>query len=450
MRQRWVLPVLVLAVLAVGIWGYAQYAGRLQWENRVESQYQRAFSDLTNNLGGLETQLAKASVSESPRFLRQTLADTWRLAYAAQEKLAQLPIGAVELTRMKMLLAKVGTFCFQVIDRPAEALRLTEKEWENLQGLRGQARYVSGQITSMQANIVQNNLRWVDVDRLGGARLTAAALARRLGTNKLTKSLTMVENGLRRMPSPGFADSNVIYTPKPKGLTGRRISSAEGARIAARFIGGPAAQFNVRYLGRVRGVMASYLYSATPRRGRAAPVRVSVTEKGGHVAWMLHERTPQARRIDLSQATDAALRFLRERGLPEMAVVAREEFGGIDIITAAPREDGVICYPEAVKVQVAMDTGQVVGYEGVSYLTFHDPARSMTARLTAEQAKARVSRRLAVEGVRRTVIVDDRDEKLCYEVEGKMKGERFLVYIDAQDGTEVKIRRVDENGVEIE
>jgi len=454
MRKRWLVPLLGLALVAVGIWGYTQYAARLRWENRTETQYQRAFIDLTNNLGGLETQLAKASVSNSPRFLRQSMAEMWRQSYAAQEKLGQLPIGAVELTRMKMLLAKVGAFCYRVTDRPAESLRLTGQEWTTLQGLRNQARYVSGQLTSMQANIIQNSLRWVDVDRLAGVHMTAAALARRIGTNKMTKSLVMVENGLKRLPDPGFPESAVIFKPKPKSLAGtERITPAQGGRIAAQFVGGSSTNLAPRYLGRIKGEMPTLLYTVQPQRGgMAVPTRVSVTEQGGRVAWMLAERPRGTRKLGLAQATLAAERFVSEKGLADMAVIAREEFGSVDVITMAPKIDGVCYYPEAVKVQVAMDTGQVVGYEGIPYLTFHDPARRLTpARLTADEAKARVSPHLVVDRVRPAVIIgNNHQELLTYEVAGSMKGERFLVYLSAADGSEAKIRRVDANGVEIE
>ena len=458
MRRRWIVPLLGLAVLLTGVWGYSQLSIRRRWENRAETQYQRAFIDLSNNLGGLETQLAKVSVSNSPRFLRQSLADIWRLAYAAQEKMGQLPIGAVELTRMKMLLAKVGAFSYRVTDRPADTLRLTSAEWQTLQGLRDQTRYVSGQVTTMQANIIQNNLRWVDVDRLSGAQMTAAALARRLGTNKMTKSLVMVENGLKRMPDPGFPESNVIFKPKPKSLAGaKKVTSAEGSRIAARFVGGPGARLTTKYLGRIRGEMPSFLYTVTPRSGRDAatfaPTRVSITEQGGKVAWMLAERPVGARRVNLTQATDAARRFVTEKGLTDMEVVTREEFGAVDVITMCPKVNGVLYYPEAVKVQVAMDTGKVIGYEGVPYLTFHDPNRAPAGAVGISEAEARrlVSPSLQIENVRKAVVLGtNNQEQLCYQVDGRMKNERFLVYISAKDGSEVKIRRVDANGVEID
>ncbi len=265
MRRRMFIPVAVLAFGLIGLWGYNQYVARALWENRVETQYQRAFNDLTQNLGGLETQLAKASVSASPRFLRQTMAEIWRLSYASQEKLGQLPLGSLELTRMKMLLAKVAAYSFRVTDRPGETLNLTPAEWKTLQGFRTQARYVSGELTSMQANILMNNLRWVDVDRLNGRRMTAAAMARNLGTNAVTKSLGMAENGLKRMPDPGFPESAVIFKPKPKGITGPRITQAQGRQVALKFLDASAASHDVSYLGKIKNEIGGYVFRVTPR-----------------------------------------------------------------------------------------------------------------------------------------------------------------------------------------
>ncbi|MCL6614367.1 MAG: germination protein YpeB [Firmicutes bacterium] len=457
--RKGIVPLLTLLLVLAVLWGYGQYEARRRWENRAETQYQRAFIDLANNLGGLETHLAKAAVSASPRSLRQTFAEIWRLAYVAQEKLGQLPIGAVELTRMKMLLAKVGAFAYQVTDRPAEALTLDAKDRRTLEGLRGQARYVSGQLTAMQANIVQNNLRWIDVERLAGGHLTAATVARRLGTNELTKSLVMVEDGLKRLPDPGLPESAVVFKPKPKAIAGeRRISTSEGARIAVRFVGGPGARLTSRYLGRLTGEMPLLLYTIVPEgaAGRltpAHPVRVGVTEQGGRVAWMLAERPVTLRRgIDLDGAARAAERFTAARGLHDLTVVSREELGTVSVITMAPVVDGVVRYPEIVKVEVGMDSGRVVGFEAVPYLTFHDPrAKTPVARLSPAEAKARVSPDLKIAGVRKAVILgNDHKELLCYEVDATRDGERFLVYISAEDGSEAKITRVDRNGVEID
>lgn len=179
---------------------------------------------------------------------------------------------------------------------------------------------------------------------------------------------------------------------------------------------------------------------------------MSVTSTGGHVAWMLVDRPFGGRKLDLAKATAIAQKFARDKGLADMAVISREEFDRVDLITMCPKVGGVLYYPEMIKVQVAMDNGQVVGYEGVPYLTFHDPSRQPApARLTAEQARQRVSTHLAVQNVRPCVIVDSRNrEVMAYEVAGTMKGERFLVYLNATDGTEIKIRRVDANGVEID
>lgn len=453
MRRFWTLPIAALALALVGFWGYTQYVSRVRWETRAETQYQRAFIDLTNNLGGLETQLAKASVGNSPRFLRSTLADIWRLSYAAQEKLGQLPIGTVELSRMKMLLAKVAAFAYRVTDRPSEEMRLSEEDWRTMQGFRSQARYVAGQLTSMQANIVQNNLRWVDVDRLTAGSLTAAAAYQRLGTNKLTKSLVMVENGLKRMPDPGFPESAVIFRPRPKALAGaRKVTPEEGARIAARFVGGPGARINAKYLGRIRGEMPAFLYTVTPMGGRGAATRVGLTEQGGMVAWMLAERPVRERRQGFASAAEAAERFLRQKGFGEMALVSQEDLGTVNVVTMAPLIRGVLYYPEMVKCEVAMDNGQVIGYEGVPYLTFHDPNRSIgEARLSPAEVRKKVSPHLRIGKMRRAIVLNqDQREVLCYEVDGTMRGERFLVYLSAADGSEVKIRRVDQNGVEID
>ena len=50
------------------------------------------------------------------------------------------------------------------------------------------------------------------------------------------------------------------------------------------------------------------------------------------------------------------------------------------VIPFVPSQDGVRIYPDQVKVSVALDDGEVVGFEALGYLMAHTERRSALAR----------------------------------------------------------------------
>ena len=91
MKNKLLIPILFLALICTGGWGYSQYQAKRQWEISAENQYQRAFEELTGHVNNLETQLTKSLVAASvPQFI-QLMTDGWREANSCQEDIDNCP-----------------------------------------------------------------------------------------------------------------------------------------------------------------------------------------------------------------------------------------------------------------------------------------------------------------------------------------------------------------------
>mgnify|MGYP000907711893 CR=1 FL=1 len=453
-RLHFLVPVLAVALLASIAWGYTQYRARRAWEVRAENQYNRSFSELALHVAGLETQLAKAAVANSPKQQVRLFTEAWRQAYHAQEDLGQLPLASVELARTKDFLTKVQSFSFGFLSGAGNGNRITEEKWKTLQDLHRQARYLSGELFALQERILEGSERWLNVDRVNmGA--TTADLSQRLETNKVTKSFLMMEDGLRRLPEPEIEGTPSDFQAEPRGLTGPRITMEEARRIALRFLERDGGEYQADYDGEIKGKLPLYLFNLKRKggeKGREAAVQLAVSTKGGHVAWMLRERMIPGRELSLEEATEKAREFLRKREYPEMVPIAVEEFRNAAIISLARKSGEIIVQPETIKVQVALDNGEVLGVEAIPYLTFRDPERKIPSpRLSPVEARKKLNPHLRVEEMKKMIILNDRfQEILCYEWDTYLDKERFLVYINALTGEEENIKRVDRRGVELE
>lgn len=99
----------------------------------------------------------------------------------------------------------------------------------------------------------------------------------------------------------------------------------------------------------------------------------------------------------------------------------------------AYEQDGVTCYPDLVKVGVALDTGSVVFFDARGYLMNHQEREFSAPMLTDTTAREILSPSLTVQSQNMAVIpTSGRNEAYCYEFlcEGR-EGQKVLVYINS-------------------
>ena len=113
------------------------------------------------------------------------------------------------------------------------------------------------------------------------------------------------------------------------------------------------------------------------------------------------------------------------------------------VVLFAYQENGVIVYPDLIKVNVALDNGQITGFEGAGYLINHYKRNLPEPSLSKDEAQEKLNPALKIESSRLTVIpLETREEKLCYEFKTSYKGDDFLIYINALDGREEQILKL--------
>jgi spore germination protein len=451
MRPRFIIPALLLSLVVVTAWGYSQYQSKRQWEINAENQYQRAFAELTTHVNNLETDLSKSLVAGSFRQNIRLLTDVWREANACQENLGQLPLTSLELSATKKLLASVGSFCFNTAQKKLlQGNRVTATEWEKLRVLRDRTRVMVNHLGNMQQKFLNSQSRWLEIDRL--SVVGAAGMAANSQNNQVTRSFLMLEDGLKRTPDIAHEGNNLNFTPRPTGLTGRKVSSKKAVAIARHFLQSDYPRARVSYERKIGGDFPGFMVRAKLPNNPAQDLRCSVSAKGGHVTWFLTNRKVNYSRWGLDRCAVKATTFLSQNGYPDLQVVARESYANVATLTCAPQRGRVLYYPELVKVQVAQDNGAILGCDLIPYLTFYNPARPSAPKpaYSTRQIAKMLNPYFEVEKIRRVEVLDEMFNKVpCYEVAGTQDTDRYLIYYNAANGREEKIRRVDRNGNEL-
>jgi germination protein YpeB len=158
---------------------------------------------------------------------------------------------------------------------------------------------------------------------------------------------------------------------------------------------------------------------------------------------MIPEHASFAPSLTLEECRQAAQQFLARRGYGMMEANHYQVYDGLAVIHFVAVQDGVLLYPDQVKVQIRMDTGSVVGIECRSYLTHHRPRGSLTPAVTEEEAQGMISDQLRLTGEGKLCLIPlNGQELLCWQFAGEYEGERYLIYINAQTARQEEILKL--------
>ena len=179
-------------------------------------------------------------------------------------------------------------------------------------------------------------------------------------------------------------------------------------------------------------------------------IQAAVTRQGGKILWMAPDTADFSSDKSVEECRENALQFLETRGYANMRPTYFQVYQGVAVISFAAIQGDTLLYPDLVKVQLRMDTAQVVGIEARNYLQNHTARGLLIPTLTEAEARERVGSRLRVESARLCLIPTDSGEKLCYEFHGEFAGHTYLSYINALDGRQEQLLKVVEGETGLE
>jgi spore germination protein len=120
------------------------------------------------------------------------------------------------------------------------------------------------------------------------------------------------------------------------------------------------------------------------------------------------------------------------------------QYDNTGVFNFVTSENNIRIYPEAIKVEVALDNGNIIGFSAEEYLKSLNETRKIEKTvLTSEQARAKVNPKFKVMEERQAIIVNDLNkEVLCYEFLGTIDDDTYRIFINAADGTEEEVEKL--------
>lgn len=440
-RKRKVISVvcviLFLALVGTSVWGYQERTGKQAMLIRAENNYQRAFYELSEHVDKLEDELGKTLALNSRRKISYSLAQVWRLSNEAQGDISQLPLTYVPFDDVRQFLSQVSNFAYKSYIRDLDKEPFKEKEYQDLQTLYKRAGEIQDKIFIVQRKIVSKQLSWMDAEK---------ALVESGEKNNLVDGVGEVNHMVKSYPNVdlGGSPANSIEVSKRKkiaSLKGQEISAAEAKRAVAKFIGINSTE-NMSVVKNAKGDYRTYSVRYEDKHGMVRNTDVTVI--GGYVVWMEADRHVDKKKIGVKEADQRARQFLDRIKQKKMAPISYSETGNVVILTYVHKEDGIYIYPETVSVKVALDTGEIIGYDGDEFLFNQISLPKKQPEITLEQAKRQINPKLKIERTRLAVIYSEEGEKvLCYEILGSLsKGDQYRLFINANTAQEEFIEKI--------
>lgn len=421
MSKKRIATIVVLVVTVAALGGAAIY-GLMEaerYKRDLQYGYKRSLTDLGDSIGSIRTTLDKAAYANTATEQNGLAAKLMRESSMAKSALAVLPLSDNSLDNVSKFITQVGDFSMALSRKISAGGKISAAEYKTIQELE---KYSSTLNTDLEnAN--------PDPD---AAAFTASF---KDTADDFTDFPSLIYDG-------PFSDH--IGQRKPKLTQGKQqIQQGNAQTAAAEFLN--RKESGLTHVQDTAGNLPAYNFTADD-----GAIRISVTKAGSYISEMNNTREVRSQTIGYAEASKKARSFLDARGIKNMKESYYVINDNICLINYAYLQGNVVCYPDLVKVGIALDNGEVVRFQTAGYIMNHTE-RSLTADLTAAEAQKSVSPNLTVRLHRLALIpTPGLNEVLTYEFQctGK-QGENVLVYINASTGYEedILILQKSDNGV---
>ncbi|EJL40950.1 MULTISPECIES: germination protein YpeB [Brevibacillus] len=439
---RVLFPIALVALVGAGMWGYQEHNEKNSVLIKAENSYQRAFHDLTYRIDKLHDELGKSLVVNSRRQMTPTLTNVWRLAYAAQSDVGQLPLTLMPFNNTEEMLSRVADFSYRVAVRDLDKEPLSDKEYGTLKSLHKQAKDIQDQLRNVQANVIDKQLRWMDVE-------TALASDDKKSDNTIVDGFQTIEKKVQEFPDldwgVGIQSLDKKKQQRIQGIDGKPATPEDAKKSALEFLRLNAQDAKVEVDENGKGqTYTAYSVRVTPI-GQKAAINLDVTKRGGKVVWMMSEREIGEEKLDMKQAQERGEEFLRKHGFENMIVSEIDSYDRNALFTFVPVQDGVRIYPDSVTIEIALDNGEVTAFNSTEYLFNHKRRILSKPRISKEEARKKVNPSVKVTNERLALIEGKNDGKevLTWELTGSFEGNSYMVYINAMNGDEEEVVKME-------
>lgn len=414
-RVRLYASVLILVLFSAFVIN-AQKASELS--RQLNADAERSLSTLEACMSSINTNLTKGLYANTTPMLSSMAISLTRDAASAKNSLSALPLSDTQLDNMLKFLSQVGAFVSTLDRKLSLGEPITSEERNQLKQLIDVSQKLLSELDMITQGVEDGS---VSFKQAGSTLQKSADQSVQIDSAFGDAEQTITDYPTLIYDGP-FSDH--ILNQSPKTLEGKSdISKEKALEIASDFIG--IDKSTLRFDSETNGVIETYNFFVDS-------INISVCKKGGAVLYLLGSSSAGESVISPEQAVENAKSFLSTKGYENMKESYYSTQDGICTVNFAYENEGVICYPDLIKLSVSLETGNIISFDARGYIMNHTDRPPVQSKISADEAKMSVSDYLTVMSSRLAVIPTDyKTEKTAYEFHCKTPDEQeVLVYID--------------------
>lgn len=444
MKKAFIITTAILSciVLALGIVLFNTSNSLTATSASLENLYQRSFFDLVDNVNNMEVDVSKLMVSNDSTSQQEILASIKQKTSDAENDLSLLPINSNLLDSTTKFMNQLNGYCTSLIS------------------------YKEGKIEKDDYNVISNVYSSIatikkELNNVMEKIMSGYRISDNIGSEDVigdfSASLSNLTNDTIEYPSliydGPFSEASIRKTIK--GLPQNEVTKEEAEAVVSKIFNKDIT--NISFLGETKGNFETYDFGVNTENGKN--YFLQVTKLGGFLLNMnsnaleineskqsLNEENitlDSAKEFAQSLPSELAINFAKKLGLNNMQSVWSASSNKICYVNLAPVEDDIVLYPDLIKVKIDLSSNEILGWEASSYAYNHCEREDLIPQLSKEDAKKLVSNNLQVETEKLCVIpLDYVGETLAYEFAGKYNNFNYYLYIDAYNGSQVRVLRI--------
>lgn len=396
-----------------------------QYRLEIGNTYSMYLDELDGSLYNISVALQKSLYTSSATQMSGIAVELCTESTVAKNSLSQLPYFDNKLDGVNKFLSQVGDYTLYLSRKIIQGENINNDEREKLHTLSKTAQAISTSVNAMRSEYEKEG-KW---DEHFAADVDNAA------NSGISETLNGLEELLVDYPTLQYDGpfSDHILSGEMKMLTdSEELSSEDALKRAGEILGIDISKFKEE--AETTGKIKCYNFTD-------GDMYFSVTRKGGYVIYMRKFREIKEQKLTFEEAVKKAEAYLGNVDGTSFLPTYYFADEGVCTVSFAHVAGVTVCYPDLVKVGVALDNGEIVLVEAGGYIANHFVRTIETPKYSVDEARAKLSDTLKVYGVTRCIIPSDgRNEKHCYEFicEG-LDGENLLVYINVENLEEERI-----------
>ena len=429
-----ILPIIIgILIITIGILSYFLYKNNNETKLASENLNNNNLYELINYVQNVETYLAKATISSSSTHAAETLTYLWREANLAQTYLSNLPVQSQELENTAKFLNQVSDYSYSLSRKNIKGQELTDEDFANLEQLHNYSQNLQDTLSQLAWDLENNTISWQDLVKNKKDQFAQAV-------NSDIDTFSTLEENFHEYSGLIYdgAFSDHLVSSDPKMIKGEDITEDDAENKVREFLVDKQIEEITRLGESQNAQIVAYNFAVKTKDN--LNFSIAVSKKGRFVVFANANRDIQGENLNYEEANNKGKEFLEKVGITNMQSTYYLNENGILTINYAYLQDEVIMYPDLIKVKVALDNGEILGFESTGYLNNHTERKISKNIISKDEAKKTLNKNLDIKSEKLAIIPTEyKTEILCYEFKGTVEDREFLVYINAETGVEEDI-----------